>query len=130
MLLDLTGGVLSLFQLVGDCAAMSDWTGITGNPAKIALSLVTILFDASFRYCDIFTLHLSSWHEILSDPFLSSVLLSCSLFLSYSIIFYILTSREAVPIRLCHLLNLWISVACVKMLYLFSRDDRQSDHLY
>jgi hypothetical protein len=36
------------------------------------------------------------------------VLLSCSLFLSYSIIFYILTSREAVPIRLCHLLNLWI----------------------
>jgi hypothetical protein len=58
------------------------------------------------------------------------VLLSCSIFLSYSIIFYILTSREAVPIRLCHLLNLWISVACVKMLYLFSRDDRQSDHLY
>ncbi len=48
VILDFTGGVLSLLQLVGDCADMRDWNGITGNPAKIALSLVTICFDVSF----------------------------------------------------------------------------------
>ncbi|KAL9178605.1 hypothetical protein ACHAXT_001943 [Thalassiosira profunda] len=48
VILDLTGGVLSLVQLVGDCADMRDWTGITGNPAKISLSLVTICFDLIF----------------------------------------------------------------------------------
>ena len=47
VILDLTGGVLSLLQLIGDCAVMSDWSGITGNPAKIMLSLVTICFDVS-----------------------------------------------------------------------------------
>jgi len=48
VILDFTGGVLSLLQLVGDCADMGDWNGITGNPAKIALSLVTICFDLIF----------------------------------------------------------------------------------
>ena len=47
VILDLTGGVLSLIQLVGDCADMNDWTGFSGNPAKIMLSLVTICFDVS-----------------------------------------------------------------------------------
>lgn len=48
VILDLTGGFLSLLQLVGDCADMRDWTGITGNPAKLALALVTICFDVIF----------------------------------------------------------------------------------
>ncbi|KAL7532531.1 hypothetical protein ACHAXR_004686 [Thalassiosira sp. AJA248-18] len=48
VILDLTGGVLSLLQLVGDCTSMRDWTGITGNPAKMALSLITICFDLIF----------------------------------------------------------------------------------
>lgn len=48
VILDLTGGVLSLLQLVGDCADMKDWTGISGNPAKLALALVTICFDLIF----------------------------------------------------------------------------------
>lgn len=48
VLLDLTGGVLSFVQLVGDCADVGDWTGITGNPAKFALSFVTIGFDLVF----------------------------------------------------------------------------------
>lgn len=47
VILDFTGGVLSLVQLVGDCSDMNDWSGITGNPAKIALALVTICFDVS-----------------------------------------------------------------------------------
>jgi cystinosin len=48
VILDLTGGVLSLLQLIGDCADLSDWSGITGNPAKMALALVTICFDLIF----------------------------------------------------------------------------------
>eukprot|EP01082_Thalassiosira_pseudonana_P005827 g5415.t1 g5415 contig2:492961-494109(-) len=48
VILDLTGGVLSLLQLIGDCAGLSDWSGITGNPAKMALALVTICFDLIF----------------------------------------------------------------------------------
>mmetsp|Transcript_28417 Transcript_28417/g.68406 ORF Transcript_28417/g.68406 Transcript_28417/m.68406 type:complete len:213 (-) Transcript_28417:697-1335(-) len=48
VILDLTGGVLSLVQLVGDCASLGDWNGITGNPAKMALALVTICFDLIF----------------------------------------------------------------------------------
>ena len=48
VILDLTGGILSLIQLVGDCWAMDDWSGIVGNPAKMLLSLVTITFDGIF----------------------------------------------------------------------------------
>jgi len=48
VILDLTGGVLSLIQLVGDCWAMNDWSGLFGNPAKMLLSLVTITFDGIF----------------------------------------------------------------------------------
>ena len=47
VILDLTGGLLSFLQLIGDCADMNDWSGITGNPAKIMLALVTICFDVS-----------------------------------------------------------------------------------
>ncbi|GAA5849892.1 hypothetical protein JCM3766R1_001683 [Sporobolomyces carnicolor] len=48
IILDLTGGILSLMQLVLDSWAAQDWTGITGNPAKLGLSLLTLGFDAIF----------------------------------------------------------------------------------
>ncbi|KAL7449341.1 hypothetical protein ACHAWC_003170 [Mediolabrus comicus] len=48
VILDLTGGILSLIQLVGDCASMKDYSGLVGNPVKIVLSLVTIFFDVIF----------------------------------------------------------------------------------
>ncbi|GAQ11508.1 cystinosin homolog [Aspergillus lentulus] len=48
ILFDLTGGVLSLLQLVLDSSFQSDWSGITGNPVKFLLSNVTILFDLVF----------------------------------------------------------------------------------
>ena len=48
VILDLTGGILSLIQLVGDCASMKNWSGLVGNPVKIFLSLVTIFFDVIF----------------------------------------------------------------------------------
>jgi len=49
-MIDLPGGVLSFLQLIGDCADMKDWSGVTGNPAKIALAMVTICFDVSGWY--------------------------------------------------------------------------------
>ncbi|KAL3492970.1 PQ loop repeat-domain-containing protein [Aspergillus germanicus] len=48
ILLDLTGGVLSLVQLIIDSAFQDDWSGVTGNPIKFLLSNVTIVFDLIF----------------------------------------------------------------------------------
>ncbi|GAA5879917.1 hypothetical protein JCM16303_004398 [Sporobolomyces ruberrimus] len=48
ILLDLTGGTLSLAQLVLDSWRANDWRGITGNPAKLGLSLLTLGFDMIF----------------------------------------------------------------------------------
>jgi cystinosin len=48
VLLDFTGGTLSLLQLIGDCWNTNDWHGITGDPAKFALGFVSIFFDLIF----------------------------------------------------------------------------------
>lgn len=48
ILLDLSGGVLSLLQLLIDASLQSDWSGLTGNPAKLGLANVSIFFDLVF----------------------------------------------------------------------------------
>ncbi|KAL5118349.1 hypothetical protein ACEQ8H_003698 [Pleosporales sp. CAS-2024a] len=48
ILLDFSGGWLSLAQLVMDSVLQDDWTGITGNPVKFGLSNITIVFDIIF----------------------------------------------------------------------------------
>ncbi|KAF9883490.1 hypothetical protein FE257_003404 [Aspergillus nanangensis] len=48
ILFDLSGGILSLIQLVLDSGMQQDWSGIMGNPAKFLLSNVTIVFDLVF----------------------------------------------------------------------------------
>ncbi|RKP37404.1 PQ loop repeat-domain-containing protein [Dimargaris cristalligena] len=48
VLLDLTGGVLSMSQLVLDAARLDNWGGIAGNPVKLGLGLVSIAFDLVF----------------------------------------------------------------------------------
>ena len=48
MLLDMTGGVLSIAQLVIDSSLQADWSGITGNPVKFGLGNVSICFDLVF----------------------------------------------------------------------------------
>ena len=48
ILLDLIGGVLSIAQLVIDSSLQSDWSGLTGNPVKLGLGNVSILFDIVF----------------------------------------------------------------------------------
>lgn len=48
ILLDVIGGVLSVAQLVIDSSLQSDWSGITGNPVKLGLGNVSIIFDVVF----------------------------------------------------------------------------------
>ncbi|EXJ82368.1 hypothetical protein A1O3_06181 [Capronia epimyces CBS 606.96] len=48
ILFDLTGGILSLLQLVIDASLQGDWSGITGNPLKLGLSNISIAFDVIF----------------------------------------------------------------------------------
>jgi len=49
ILLDFTGGSLSIIQLIGDSFAQDgSWTGVLGNPAKLGLGLVSICFDVVF----------------------------------------------------------------------------------
>ena len=50
ILLDLTGGILSDLQLVLDSAALHDFSGVTGNLAKLMLGFVSISFDVSWVY--------------------------------------------------------------------------------
>ncbi len=47
-LLDFSGSVLSLLQLVIDCALQADWSGLTGNPIKLGLSFISLAFDVTF----------------------------------------------------------------------------------
>jgi len=50
ILLDFMGGILSITQLILDswCTTHDFWSGISGNPAKFMLGLVSILFDITF----------------------------------------------------------------------------------
>jgi len=48
ILLDFVGGVLSLLQLATDSYRQGDWSGVTGNPVKLALGNISIFFDVIF----------------------------------------------------------------------------------
>ncbi|KIW58901.1 hypothetical protein, variant [Exophiala xenobiotica] len=48
ILFDITGGVLSLLQLIIDASFQGDWSGITGNSLKLGLSNISIAFDIIF----------------------------------------------------------------------------------
>ncbi|KAG0036860.1 hypothetical protein BGZ82_003551 [Podila clonocystis] len=48
ILLDFTGGVLSIAQLVLDAYISGDWSGISGDPVKFGLGFVSIAFDIIF----------------------------------------------------------------------------------
>ncbi|EKF39160.1 cystinosin, putative [Trypanosoma cruzi marinkellei] len=48
ILLDFTGGILSILQEVIDSWVTDDWDGMTGNPVKFALGSVSILYDLVF----------------------------------------------------------------------------------
>jgi len=48
VLLDFTGGLLSLLQLLIDSFALNDWSSITGNPVKFGLSMLSLGFGLLF----------------------------------------------------------------------------------
>ena len=48
ILLDLSGGILSNLQLVIDASLQNDWSGITGNPIKLALGNIV---RCQYRIC-------------------------------------------------------------------------------
>lgn len=47
-LLDFTGGLGSLLQLIIDSGLQQDWSGLTGNPLKLGLANISLLFDIVF----------------------------------------------------------------------------------
>ncbi|BGP16587.1 hypothetical protein JCM10213v2_004589 [Rhodosporidiobolus nylandii] len=61
ILLDFTGGTLSLAQLVLDSWLDNDWRGITGNPGKLGLSFLSLAFDLVFM-----TQHYVLYHVSIS----------------------------------------------------------------
>ncbi len=48
VLLDFIGGIFSLLQLVIDSSLQADWSGLTGNPVKLGLANISLLFDLIF----------------------------------------------------------------------------------
>lgn len=48
VLLDWLGGVLSVAQIVMQCAVLDDWRQIAGNPVKFGLGFVSLSFDIVF----------------------------------------------------------------------------------
>lgn len=48
ILLDASGGLLSLAQLFIDSSLNSDWSGVTGNPIKFGLGSISLVYDALF----------------------------------------------------------------------------------
>ncbi|OQD64897.1 hypothetical protein PENPOL_c007G04077 [Penicillium polonicum] len=50
ILLDLSGAILSLMQLVLDSSMQGDWSGAVGNIAKLLLGNITVIFDLLFIF--------------------------------------------------------------------------------
>lgn len=48
ILLDFSGGLLSIAQLLVDSLRQGDWSGVTGNPVKLALGNVSMAYDVIF----------------------------------------------------------------------------------
>lgn len=66
IVMDMTGGILSLVQLVIDSALDHDWRGITGNPGKLGLSFLALGFDTLFLVQH-FILYRGAEHEDESE---------------------------------------------------------------
>jgi cystinosin len=66
ILLDFTGGILSLLQLLLDSSLQDDWSGFFGNPVKLGLSNISLCFDVLFI----------TQHYVYVANFLSALLIS------------------------------------------------------
>ncbi|KAJ5187821.1 hypothetical protein N7449_010815 [Penicillium cf. viridicatum] len=70
ILLDLSGAILSLMQLVLDSSMQGDWSGAVGNIAKLLLGNITVLFDHFVLYQERFAENQPRLSE--RDPLLDS----------------------------------------------------------
>jgi cystinosin len=50
ILFDFVGGILSIAQLGIDSYLQQNWSGMTGNPVKLALGNISIVFDIIFIF--------------------------------------------------------------------------------
>jgi cystinosin len=50
IILDTTGGILSLAQLLLDAYISGHWEGVTGNPAKLGMAFLSLGFDSVFFF--------------------------------------------------------------------------------
>ncbi|KAI7933456.1 hypothetical protein MJO28_017639 [Puccinia striiformis f. sp. tritici] len=48
IILDFTGGVLSLAQMILDAGLDNDWSSMTSNPGKLGIAILSISFDVVF----------------------------------------------------------------------------------
>jgi cystinosin len=48
IILDSTGGIFSILQVILDSCIVGNWSAITGNPVKFGLGLTSLVFDAVF----------------------------------------------------------------------------------
>ena len=48
VLLDFTGGSLSIAQMIMDCVSQSDWSQVSGDPVKFGLGSCSMFFDIIF----------------------------------------------------------------------------------
>ena len=48
VMLDFTGGALSVGQLVMDCEISHDWSQLSGDPVKFFLGNISMFFDVIF----------------------------------------------------------------------------------
>lgn len=44
----MSGGTLSISQLVLDSSLQDDWSGLAGNPVKLGLGNISVMFDVMF----------------------------------------------------------------------------------
>lgn len=65
VVLDFAGAVLSLAQLVGDAVDLNDYSSITGNVAKLGLSIISIGFDVSNQEVPWFILYRPFFLQII-----------------------------------------------------------------
>ncbi|CAM9109643.1 unnamed protein product [Ectocarpus sp. 4 AP-2014] len=72
VILDLTGGLLSVVQLVLDCWNTGDWGGIAGYPVKFAIGFVSVFFDLIFLFQQHYVLYPQPRAVIKVDGFLPS----------------------------------------------------------
>ncbi|KAJ1909820.1 hypothetical protein IWQ60_010971 [Tieghemiomyces parasiticus] len=68
ILLDFSGGVLSLAQLLVDAGRLHNWEGVLGNPVKLGLGLFSIGFDVLFMLQHyVFYRHTSEFQRLDDD---------------------------------------------------------------